>query len=479
MTTILWYRQDLRVDDHPALRAAVDCGGPIVPVYIWSPEDEGDWPIGAASRWWLHHSLLSLDASLRKHGSRLIIRSGRAVDELARLFGETKAKSVVWSRRFEPAAVQVEQAVEKTLSARGVECEAFNTSLLHDPGRLRTKAGGPYQVFTPFWNALQATRELGAPATPPRRIAAPKVWPESLDVARLELLPTHGWAAGFEKVWTPGEAGAHRALKRFQKGVAEYDLSRDRPDESGTSRLSPHLHFGEISPRRVWQNVVEDEAAHGASGPSAGVESYLRQLAWREFAHHLLHHFPHTAQRPLREKFQRFPWRTSRRDLEAWRKGMTGYPYVDAGMRQLWATGWMHNRVRMMVASFLVKHLLLDWRHGAAWFWDTLIDADLANNTLGWQWCAGCGADAAPYFRIFNPITQGEKFDPDGTYVRQWAPELAKLPAAHIRKPWKAPAAMLREAGVRLGVTYPHPMVEHGSARERALAALASIKEKP
>ena len=476
MTTLVWYRQDLRIDDHPALHAALGRGGAVVPVFISSPEDEGRWPMGAASRWWLHHSLLSLDASLRQLGSRLIIRSGRAADELARLIGETKATSVVWSRRFGPSCVQVERAVAKVLAACGVGCEVFNMSLLHDPDRLRTKAGGPYQVFTPFWNALQATVEMGDPLPPPKCIAAPKSWPESLDVGRLGLLPTVGWTDGFETAWTPGERGAHRALKRFNERVAEYEALRDRPAEAGTSRLSPHLHFGEISSRRVWQDLVEHEASQRANGPSRGAASYLRQIAWRELAHHLLHHFPETPQRPLREQFQRFPWRRSAKDLKAWQRGMTGYPYVDAGMRQLWATGWMHNRVRMMVASFLVKHLLLDWKHGAAWFWDTLVDADLANNTLGWQWCAGCGADAAPYFRIFNPITQGQKFDPKGDYVRQWVPVLGHLPDAFIHKPWEAPRSVLEKAGIVLGKTYPAPIVDHRRARERALAAWREIR---
>lgn len=479
MTTILWYRQDLRVDDQPALCAAIERGGPVVPLYIWSPEDEGSWPTGAASRWWLHRSLASLAASLRKRGSRLIVRSGSAVDELGRVISELGARAVLWSRRYEPAGVAAQRGVEQMLATRRINSKVVNSSLLHDPERLRTKTGGPYQVFTPFWRALQAGEVIGEPLPPPKRIPAPDWWPESIDIERLDLLPEINWSDGIDAAWSPGERGAHRAMKGFLSQAAAYDDSRDRPDEAGTSRLSPHLHFGEISSRRVWHEVIEHEAAENATGPSGGAASYLRQLVWREFAHHLLHHFPQTPQRPLRDQFSRFPWRRSKKDLEAWQHGMTGYPYVDAGMRQLWTTGWMHNRVRMMVASFLVKHLLLDWKHGAAWFWDTLVDADLANNTLGWQWCAGCGADAAPYFRIFNPITQGEKFDPQGLYVRRWIPELGKLPDKFIHKPWDAPPAALREAGVRLGTTYPHPIVEHTAARERALAALASIKERP
>lgn len=479
MTTIVWFRQDLRLDDHPTLHAAVNRGGAIVPVYVWSPDDEGDWPAGAASRWWLHHSLQSLDASLRRCGSRLIVQSGGTVEVLGQLIEETDASAVFWSRRYEPQAVEVECAVETMLRDQGIEHQGFNASLLHDPSVVKTKSGGPYQVFTPFWKALQDGLEMAEPIAAPKRLTAPTSWPSSMKIEDLDLLPTRDWAAGFAPMWTPGEAGARQRLKAWLDHVAKYDARRDRPDEEGTSRLSPHLHFGEVSPRRIWHEVIECEAERSTRGPSIGAASYLRQIAWREFAHYLLHHFPHTPQQPLREQYSRFPWRRSKKDLQAWQRGMTGYPYVDAGMRQLWATGWMHNRVRMMAASFLVKHLLLDWRHGAAWFWDTLVDADLANNTLGWQWCAGCGADAAPYFRIFNPITQGEKFDADGSYVRQWVPELSRLPDKFLCRPWEAPPAVLSEAGVRLGSTYPHPIVEHSEGRQRALAALASIKEKP
>ncbi len=479
MTTIVWFRQDLRLDDHPALHAAVKRGEGIVPVYVWSPDDEGDWPAGAASRWWLHHSLQSLDASLRRCGSRLIVQSGRAVEVLARLVDTTGASTVFWSRRYEPAAVKVESKVEKMLGERGVKCQGFNASLLHDPDAIRTKTGGPYQVFTPFWKTLQDGLEVGRPLAAPKRLKSPAKWPDSQSADRLQLLPTLGWADAFSTVWTPGEAGAASRLKSFFASIQEYDEERDRPDHEGTSRLSAHLHFGEISPSRLWCAIIEHESARRHHGPSTGATSFLREVAWREFAQHLLHHFPNTPERPLRDAYGRFPWRRSSKDLKAWQRGMTGSPYVDAGMRQLWSTGWMHNRVRMMVASFLVKHLLLDWRHGAAWFWDTLVDADLANNTLGWQWCAGCGADAAPYFRVFNPITQGEKFDPDGLYVRQWVPELSRVPDKFLCRPWEAPPAVLREAGVRLGSTYPHPIVEHSEGRQRALAALASIKEKP
>ncbi len=477
MTTILWFRSDLRLDDHRAVHSAAARGDAVLPVYVWSPEDEGRWPMGAAGRWWLHHSLESLDESLRARGSRLVLRRGRAADELMRIAEECDAVRLVCSRRLDPHGAKSDAALKRLLAQRGIEVECFNTSLLHEPSALRTKSGRPYQVFTPFWRALEASLDLGKPLSAPRRIAAPKRWPPSMRLADLALLPKFGWAGGIANVWSPGERGAGRRLEAFlHRALGGYDIARDRPDEEGSSRLSPHLRFGEISPQRVYRAVIDREAARGRNGLSRGAYAFLRELAWREFAHHLLHHFPHTPEKPLRTNFARFPWRRSGSDLCAWQRGRTGYPYVDAGMRQLWATGWMHNRVRMAVASFLVKHLLIDWRRGAEWFWDTLVDADLANNTLGWQWCAGCGADAAPYFRIFNPIAQGRKFDPHGAYVRQWVPELTDLPDRWIHEPWAAPPEVLDAAGVVPGQTYPRRVVEHLRGRERALAAFARIR---
>lgn len=478
MTTILWFRNDLRLDDHAGVHAAVSRRGAVAPVFIWSPEEQPSWPAGAASRWWLHHSLESLDAALRRRGSRLVLRQGRVEDELARLLAETGATRLVASRRFEPHASEIDDRLARSLMKRGVAFERLNTALLHDPEAVRTKSGGPFQVFTPFWRALEASLEVGEPLAAPRRLSAPKTWPASAALRDLGLLPAGDWAGGLREQWRPGERGAADRLEALRSAaLAEYDSARDRPDEEGSSRLSPHLHFGEISARRVYRTVIESEAARGGEAPSRGALAFLRQLAWREFAHHLLHHFPRTPEAPLRRNFRRFPWRRSARDLRAWQHGRTGYPSVDAGMRQLWATGWMHNRTRMMVASFLVKDLLIEWRRGAEWFWDTLVDADLANNTLGWQWCAGCGADAAPYFRIFNPITQGRTFDPHGACVRRWVPELAALPDRWIHEPWAAPAAALAEAGVALGRTYPHPIVDHAEARHRALAAFAQVRQ--
>lgn len=464
MTTLVWFRLDLRLDDHPALLDAVERGA-AVPVFVWSPEEEGRWAPGAASRWWLRRSLASLDASLRARGSRLIVRRGPALKALRELARETGAGRVVWSRRYEPAAIARDAAVKEALRADGLEAESFNSALLVEPWELKTGQGRPYQVFTPFWRACLDRAEPAAPRPAPGRLEAPKSWPESLPVAALGLDPAIPWDAGLRAAWTPGEAPARERLSAWTAGaVGGYDAARDRLGEEGVSRLSPHLHFGELSPRRIWAEVSRRAAGDPAKGP----EVYLKEVGWREFAHHLLHHFPRTPEAPLRAEFGAFPWRSDAKGLRAWTKGLTGYPVVDAGLRQLWATGWLHNRARMICASFLVKDLLVDWREGASWFWDTLVDADLASNTLGWQWTAGCGADAAPFFRIFNPVLQGKKFDPDGAYVRRWVPELAGLPAETIHEPWKA-------GGVP---GYPAPVVDHAEARERALSALGAITKK-
>jgi deoxyribodipyrimidine photo-lyase len=478
MATLVWFQADLRIADNPALHAAARRGSPIIPVYIWAPEEEGGWAPGGASRWWLHHSLLSLEADLRNRGSRLVIRRGRSLEVLRTLAQESRASAVFWNRRYEPAAVGREREIAGRLRADGLTVESFNAALLFEPSHVQTRQGRPFQVFTPFWRACLAQPEPALPVRAPRELSAPRRWPQSLRVDNLALEPRHEWTAGLRAAWRPGAAGAANRLRRFlREALASYGEGRDRPDRAGTSRLSPHLHFGEISPRQIW-HAVQRRVRRSRRGATQGAQAFLRELGWREFAHHLLFHFPHTPDRPLRREFARFPWRKDRTALKAWQRGQTGYPLVDAGMRELWATGWMHNRVRMIVASFLVKHLLLPWRAGARWFWDTLVDADLANNTLGWQWVAGCGADAAPFFRIFNPVTQGEKFDPQGDYVRRWVPELARLRARWIHKPWAAPPHVLREAGVMLGRTYPEPIVDHAAARHRALAAWGKIRKR-
>jgi deoxyribodipyrimidine photo-lyase len=460
--------------DHPALLGATAQGFAVLPVFIWSPEEEGTWAQGAASRWWLHHSLEGLDAALRRRGSRLVIRRGPSLDALRQLAQESGARAVFWSRRYEPAVLRRDAALKAALSNDGIEARDFGGTLLFEPADIRSQADRPFRVFTPFWRACLAAAPPVPPQGAPRRIAVPERWPGSLGLEALDLEPKVDWAGGLRKAWKPGEAGGRRALRRFLDcALDEYAVGRDFPSRAGTSRLSPHLHFGEISPRQVWYGVLA--AAANAPGLSAHSEAFLRELGWREFGHHVLYHVPETAKKPLRPEFAAFPWQRSPRMLEAWRRGRTGYPMVDAGMRELWKTGWLHNRSRMVVASFLVKHLLIPWQVGAAWFWDTLVDADLANNTLGWQWSAGCGADAAPYFRIFNPVIQGETFDPGGDYVRHWVPELARLPDQWIHRPWKAPEAVLAAAGVELGRTYPTPVIEHAIARQRALAAFSHV----
>ncbi len=477
---IVWVRHDLRLEDNPALRAACRHGGPVVPVFVWAPEEEGAWPPGSASRWWLHQSLLQLSAAFSAAGTELIIRQGPSLAELERVAKATGADAGFWNRRYEPACIARDRQVEEALSKAGLQIETFNAALLHEPSAIQNKAGRPFQVFTPFWNACLASAEPAEPLPAPRKLSAPTRRPPSLPLASLELEPRLNWAAGLRAAWHPGSAGANAELQRFLRdGLLTYAEGRDRPGVVGTSRLSPHLHFGEISPRQV-RRAVKHFAESRSIPPAVWRRwQFLTELGWREFAHHLLFHFPHTPEQPLRPEFARFPWRQDAAWLRAWQRGQTGYPFVDAGMRELWTTGWMHNRVRMVVASFLVKNLLLPWQEGARWFWDTLVDADLANNTLGWQWTAGCGADAAPFFRIFNPVSQGEKFDPEGNYVRRWVPELARLPGSWIHHPWQAPPATLADAGVELGRTYPRAMVSHLVSREVALEAYQQIRRAP
>jgi deoxyribodipyrimidine photo-lyase len=451
-TTIVWLRHDLRLDDNPALIAAA-ARGAVVPAFIWAPEEEAPWEPGAASRWWLHQSLEKLSAAFAKAGAPLVIRRGPSLEALRTLVKETGATHVAWNRRYEPAVITRDTGIKKALAADGLEVESFNGALLYEPMHVATKEGKPYQVFSPFWRTLLGRDEPAEPVAAPKKLKAAEKLPKSLSIESLGLLPTIDWAGTMRKTWSPGEAGAEKRLERFvERGVADYHRERDRPDHEGTSALSPHLHFGELSPRRAWHAVRAAAGGKPVAKLTGGAEAYLRELGWREFASHLLYHFPHTANAPLRADYARFPWAKDPIGLRAWQRGRTGFPIVDAGMRQLWATGWMHNRVRMIVASFLVKDLRITWLEGARWFWDTLVDADLAANTLGWQWAAGCGADAAPYFRIFNPTSQAEKFDPDGAYVKRWA-------------------------GVE-AADYPEPIVDHAEARKLALEALKAVSRK-
>jgi deoxyribodipyrimidine photo-lyase len=469
-TCVVWFRRDLRLNDNPALLAACRHHARIIPLYIHAPDEDGDAAPGGAGRWWLHHALTALDASLRARSGYLVVRRGPARQTLLELCRDAGADAVYWNRVYDPDGVSGERLVASALGEAGIATESFNAALLHEPWEIATGKGEPYRVFTPFWKAARAA---GGPAVP---VAAPDVFsvaarPASLAVGELGLLPARNWGQGFAQDGRPGEQGALEALGRFMdEAVGAYPQQRDIPALKGTSRLSPHLCFGEIGPRQIWQ-ACRTVSVH------AGVDAFERQLYWREFAHHLLYHFPHTAREPLDPRFARFPWREAGADAEAWRHGRTGFPIVDAGMRELWQTGWMHNRVRMLAASLLTKHLLLPWQLGAAWFRDTLLDGDLACNSLGWQWTAGCGADAAPFFRVFNPVTQGERFDADGGYVRRWLPELAALPARYLHRPWEAPAPVLAAAGIRLGHDYPWPCVDLKEGRVRALVAWESIRQ--
>ncbi|MCC7420598.1 MAG: deoxyribodipyrimidine photo-lyase [Planctomycetaceae bacterium] len=474
--SLVWFRHDLRLDDNPALRAASERGGPIIPVFLWSPEEEGRWGPASASRWWLHQTLAALERELGRHQSQLVIRRGEAKELLRRLVRETGAEAVYWNRRYEPAVIARDTEVKNALKKDGLTVDSFNANLLIEPWNVRTKQDAPFQVYTAFWNAVSARCGEVEPEPAPS-LKSPDQWPSSDSLDALKLEPHVDWAGGMRETWTPGSAGAEKRFEVFlESALDDYDEERNRPDHDGTSALSPHLHFGEISPRRLWQ-AISDRMKDGRRAPRPAWEVYRKELVWREFAHHLLFHFNHTPDKPLREQFEKFEWEYDRKGLKAWQMGQTGYPIVDAGMRQLWHTGWMHNRVRMIVASFLTKDLRIHWLRGAEWFWDTLVDADLANNTLGWQWTAGCGADAAPYFRVFNPTMQGEKFDPEGHYVRRWVPELRRLPTKWIHSLWTAPDDVLRKSGITLGEDYPEPIVDHGEARTLALEAFAKIKK--
>jgi deoxyribodipyrimidine photo-lyase len=457
---IMWFRQDLRLTDNPALSAAA-AAGPVIGVYILDDETPGEWRWGGASRWWLHHSLKGLSTKLP-----VILKKGRADSVLAGLIKDANATALYFTRDYAPWSAALEKRIRGVCEKAGVDCHRYGGFLLHEPEAIKTGQGQPYKVFTPFSRAAFAAE----PDRKPR--AAPKITAEKalLTGDRLEdwnLLPTKpNWANGFADEWTPGEEAAMGRLEHFiEASLVDYADGRDRPDQDSTSHLSPHLHWGEISPLQCWQAVRNAiDKADGRLDRSG--EVFLKELLWREFSYHLIHHWPDLPEKAFRPEFNEFPWRSDETALRVWQQGRTGYPLVDAGMRELWATGYMHNRVRMITASFLIKHLLLPWQEGERWFWDTLVDADIANNSASWQWVAGSGADAAPYFRIFNPILQAEKFDPNGDYIRKWVPELSDQPPSVIHRPW--------DAGGKLD--YPAPIVDHDMARKRALAALKTLK---
>jgi deoxyribodipyrimidine photo-lyase len=478
---IVWFRDDLRLSDHPALHAAVESGAPLLCLYVLDEDSPSlrpprGRPLGSASRWWLAQSLRSLQTSLAKHGQALVLRKGPAADVISDLAQEVQASSVHWIESEVPDQSAVERNVRSALDKMGVSARSFPSDLLVKPSNLRNKDGRGLRVFTPFWKRVLSLGDPPRPLPAPKTLkAGPKV--ASGDLASWNLEPTRpDWAGGLRETWTPGESAAQQRLHDFlENAIKGYAALRDRPDRDGTSRLSPHLRFGEISPRQVW--YAANFAAAQKPAIASDVGKFLSELGWREFSRHLLFDLPQLSEKNLQSSFDAFPWRRDVKALRAWQRGQTGYPVVDAGMRELWHTGVMHNRVRMVVASFLVKHLLIDWRHGEKWFWDTLVDADPGSNPASWQWVAGSGADAAPYFRVFNPILQGEKFDPDGAYVAKWVPELARLPAKLIHQPWEATPMELAAAGVTLGKTYPEPIVDHKAARARALAAYAETRE--
>lgn len=472
---VVWFRDDLRLADNPALTAAIARGSPLVAVYILDDETPGSWRLGGAARWWLRHSLAALGKNIERVGGALVLRRGGSVAAIKSLVQETKARAVYWNRGYAPFAIARDGAVTHELEREGLEVQTFHASTLFEPGSILSHDDKPFRLYGAFWRACLARGISDAPLALPQRLPAGPDIPSD-DLNSWQLKPARpNWAEGFEKLWSPGEEGAQRRLTGFIEGAAiVYAQSRNRPDMASTSQLSPHLRFGEISPRHVWHAVLAAQSADFV--PRLAADKFLSELGWREFAYHLLYHHASLPDAPLQSQFASFPWEADARHLAAWQRGRTGYPIVDAGMRELWTTGWMHNRVRMIVASFLVKHLLIPWQEGERWFWDTLVDADLANNAMNWQWVAGCGTDAAPYFRIFNPVLQGEKFDPDGRYVRQWVPEIAALPDAYIHKPWTAPEAVRLGAGIQLEKHYPAPIVDHAMARRRALGAFARMK---
>ena len=471
-TAILWLRRDLRLADNPALHAALAGHARVLPVYIHAPEEEAPWQPGAASRWWLHHSLSAFDESLRSCGARLHMVRGPSLQALQRLIESCGAVAVYWNRLYEPAALARDRHIKQSLRARGIAAHSCNAALLFEPWQLATGEGSPYRVFTPFWRGA-LTRLDKVDCTPAaQRIHMPAV-PAGVTLASLRLLPSVRWDRGMAAHWQPGEHGAHVLLQQFiEQALSGYKAQRDYPAVTGTSRLSSHLHFGEIGPRQILAALRERVGGYRGCAAASCIEPYVRELGWREFSHHLLYHFPHTATRNLNARFDAFTWADGAIHGEAlarWQQGRSGIPIVDAGMRELWHSGWMHNRVRMIVASLLTKNLRLHWLHGARWFWDTLVDADLANNTQGWQWSAGTGADAAPYFRIFSPVAQSMKFDAAGDYIRRWLPELAAVPAPLLFQPWRD-AALLQRTG------YPQPLVDLNASRAQALVAYQQLR---
>lgn len=458
---ILWFRRDLRLSDQAAVAAAA-AQGPVIPVYILDDETPKHRKMGGASRWWLHHSLQSLDNALQAKGSRLILRQGKAAHILADLAKQCGAESIHALHHHEPWWLNAQKDLRSQLDDNA-ELVLHHGNYLLPPGTLKTGSGGPYKIYTPFWKSLRERMPPAEAMDAPEKLAAPDNWPDSEALDDWQLLPTKpDWATGFVDTWAPGEEGAQDSLTSFVDIAAQYDEGRNLPSEELVSRLSPHLHFGEISPAAIWNRLA---------GQGAQVETYLKEIVWRDYAQNVIQQFPQYGGESYREKFRTFPWRdigepAVRKDFEAWCHGQTGYPIVDAGMRELWATGWMHNRVRMIAASFLIKHLLIDWREGERWFWDTLLDADFASNSVNWQWVSGTGVDSNMFVRIMAPLTQSEKFSA-GDYIRKWVPELADVSDPYIHDPEESGAKPAR---------YRSKIIAHKTARARALDAYAQVK---
>ncbi len=478
---LVWLRDDLRLADNPALTAAVASGKPVIAVFIFDQANTAIRPLGAAARWWLHGSLERLQQALRDRGASLVLFKGPSATILADIIKAAGVSAVFWNRRYGAAERAQDAAIKEKLKADGIEARSFNSHLLYEPWEVKTKTDTAFKVFTPFWRAAREKSVPAAPLPAPQAIRG-RALPDTLSMrpvtlAELALRPEKpNWAAEMETLWQPGEDGAAGNLDLFLgEAINGYGENRNRPDFRSTSRLSPHLRFGEISPRQIWASTTLAFESGASAGKERDFDKFLAEVGWREFSYHLLYQFPALASANFQGRFDAFPWRHNPEHLKAWQQGRTGYPIVDAGMRELWRTGWMHNRVRMIVASFLIKHLMIDWRVGEDWFWNTLVDADPASNAASWQWVAGSGADAAPYYRIFAPVLQGEKFDPKGEYVRHYVPELAGLPNDVIHKPWEAAHPVLTRAGIRLGTNYPHPVVSHIEARDKALAAFKSL----
>ncbi|GAB4236880.1 MAG: deoxyribodipyrimidine photo-lyase [Chlamydiales bacterium] len=472
---IVWFRQDLRLQDHPALYHACQKEVPVIPIYIYDDVNPGKWLPGASSRWWLHHSLQSLKNELAKHHGTLYTFRGDPLKVLKKIVKDYKPQSLYWNRCYEPYAIERDKRIKTWASDEGLEARSFNGSLLVEPWEVETNSGDPYRVFTPFWKAAQKEIQIDKILPVPKLTNFNKDIPYAETLESWKLVEANRDFSGFS-IWTPGEEGAHQNLKRFLYYALEnYAEDRDVPGDEGTSKLSPHLHFGEISPNEVYL-AIDRQHDRRNKDQAKSCERYQAELGWREFSYHLLYHFPNIPESAFNPKFSDFPWHEDKPNHEKWQKGLTGYPIVDAGMRELFHTGWMHNRVRMLVASFLTKDLFIHWKEGEKWFWEHLVDADLANNSASWQWVAGSGADAAPYFRVFNPTLQGQKFDPEGKYVRKWVPEIASLPKQYIHKPWEAPHELLEELGIDLENNYALPIVDHSEQREQALKYFEKIK---